>query len=78
MLYFANQFINPNIKDFFNTKKVVVNEDKWALSELLQWIWRGRIRRNEPMNLDIPSKRMRNLLYDWLDNVEVNVFQDAA
>lgn len=66
MIYFANQFINPNIKDFFNTKKIVVNEDKWALSELLQWIWRGRIRKNEPMNLFIPSKRMRELLKSWL------------
>ena len=67
MIYFANRFLNPNINSFFKSGGVSVNEEQWALSELLQWIWRGCIRKNEPMNLYIPSRRMRGLLIDWLN-----------
>jgi hypothetical protein len=70
MIYLANRFINPEIKEFFNSGKIEVNEDKWALSELLQWIFRGRIRKNLSMNLYIPSKRMRTLLIEWLKEHE--------
>ncbi|MCR8667293.1 DEAD/DEAH box helicase family protein [Aestuariibaculum sp. M13] len=68
MVYLANRFLNPSYKCFFREGGVEVNEDLWALSELLQWIWRGCIRNNEPMDIFIPSKRMRNLLIDWLKN----------
>ena len=68
MIYLANRFLNPNIKGFYLNGGVSVDEEQWALSELLQWIWRGCIRKNEPMNLYIPSKRMRELLIDWLNN----------
>lgn len=59
--------MNPYIKQFFLDREVKVNEDVFALSELIQWIWRSRIRNNEPINLYIPSKRMRELLTGWLN-----------
>lgn len=68
MIYFANRFIKPEKKEFFIDGNIKVDEGQWALGELIQWIWRGRIRRNQPMNLFIPSKRMRNLLKDWLNS----------
>jgi len=68
MIYLANRYINPNEIEYFRSKGVEVDQDKWALAELLQWIWRGSIRKNEPMNLYIPSKRMRDLLFRWLNN----------
>lgn len=68
MLYFANRYLNPNVINFYNSRNVRVAEDVWALGELLQWVWRGCIRKGEPMNLYIPSKRMRTLLTDWLNN----------
>ena len=68
MLYFANWYLEPNIKLFFLDRNIKVNQDQWALGQLLQWIWRGCIRDEKPMNLYIPSKRMRNLLKDWLNN----------
>lgn len=77
MLYLANRFLNPNIKNYFKNKDVIVNEDVWALSELLQWVWRGSIRKGKPMNLYVPSKRMRNLLYNWLNEKEMVVKQAA-
>ena len=52
------------------------NGDLWALQEMLQYVWRSRIRGNEDtksledrkINLYIPSKRMRNLLEQWLND----------
>lgn len=40
----------------------------FALSELLQWAWRGCIRKGEPMTLAIGSKRMHNYFTEWLDS----------
>lgn len=67
LAYCGNRFMNPYIKQFFLDREVKVNEDVFALSELIQWIWRSRIRNGEPINLYIPSKRMRELLIGWLD-----------
>ena len=64
--YLANIFINPAIKSFLISNNVEVDEDGFALSEMLQWIWRARIRRNESIMLFVPSSRMRNLLKQWI------------
>lgn len=69
LAYLSNIFLNPLIKQFFIDRNIKVNEEIYALSELLQWIWRSRIRKdnNDYINLYIPSSRMRNLLKDWLE-----------
>lgn len=68
MAYLANRYYNPTITQFFEIKGIETNQDLWALGELLQWVWRGCVRNNESMNLYIPSKRMRTLLINWLNN----------
>jgi len=68
MAYAANRFINPYLVKMFSYKGIKINQDKWALSEMLQWIWRGCIRKNEPMKLYIPSKRMRELFEEWINS----------
>ncbi|MGU8921321.1 hypothetical protein ACV3UV_11490 [Clostridium perfringens] len=67
LAYLVNIFTKPIIKNFFSSKGVSVNQDLYALSELIQWIWRSRVRKGEPINLFIPSKRMRELLINWLN-----------
>lgn len=67
MAYVYNRFMNPMEKSFFNNRGVSVNEDMLAQSDLIQFLFRGCIRNNEEMNCYIPSKRMRELLYDWLE-----------
>ncbi|MFM9532390.1 hypothetical protein [Lysinibacillus sp. IITD104] len=67
LAYAVNRFMNPYEKKFFTSKGVKVKEDMYALSELIQWIWRSRIRDKQPINLYIPSKRMRTLLTDYLE-----------
>lgn len=65
LAYIYNRFMNPVETSFFQDNGVTVNEDLLAVSDLLQWIWRSRIRNGEPINLYIPSERMRGLLKAW-------------
>lgn len=67
-IYLANRFLNPVTAQFFSSMGVSVNEELFALSELLQWTFRSRIRKNEPIDIYIPSSRMRGLLEDYLNN----------
>ena len=59
--------MHPAISQFFLQKGIKVNEDLFGLSEMIQWIWRSRIRNGEKINIYIPSTRMRTLLKSWLD-----------
>lgn len=65
--YLINRFIDPNVSKFFDMRGVKINEDEFALGEMLQFLWRSAIRDNKPVTLYIPSKRMRTLLLDWID-----------
>lgn len=73
LAYVYNRYMNPIEKGFFEDAGVKVNEDLLAVSDLLQWIWRSAIRKHEPepINIYIPSLRMRKLLKQWLNNEEV-------
>jgi hypothetical protein len=73
MAYLCNWFYHPVIKGYFKAKGITVDEDLYALSAMLQWIWRSRIRNGEAIHLFIPSERMRGLLKAWLaDDLPVN------
>lgn len=74
-IYLANRFMNPVEVKFFQYHKVDVDEDFWALSELIQWLFRSRIRRGEPIELYIPSSRMRGLLEKYLNGEAVGWFE---
>lgn len=67
LAYMVNRFVDPNVSKFFSRRGIRVDADEYALGEMLQWIWRGCIRDNKPINLYIPSRRMRKLLDDWID-----------
>lgn len=70
VVYPVNIFLNPMIKGFFQDHGVEVDEDGYALSEMLQWIWRSAIRDGNQIWLYVPSSRMRNLLISWIDSVD--------
>lgn len=67
MAYVYNKFMNPMEKSFFEGKGVKVDEDLLAASDLVQFIFRGCIRKGEPMSCYIPSVRMRELLKSWMN-----------
>lgn len=68
MAFMLNLFMNPNEVNYFIGQNINVNEDLLAISDMLQWIFRSSIRDNKPINIYIPSSRMRNLLVKWLNN----------
>ncbi|CAM4393629.1 hypothetical protein BAMA_13045 [Bacillus manliponensis] len=67
-IYLANIYTNPMATHFFHKHDVQLNGNLFALSELLQWLFRSRIRTGQPIDVYIPSKRMRTLLEQYLNN----------
>lgn len=73
LVYVPNIFMNVNEKRFYESHGITVDEDAYALSIMIQWIWRSAIRDGGTVNLYIPSKRMRTLLINWMDEVSKEV-----
>lgn len=69
LAYCVNLHMNVSRKNFYKANDVSVSDEDYALSNMVQWIWRSAIRDGKPVDLYIPSRRMRNLLIDWMDNV---------
>ncbi len=65
LAYAFNRFSNPEEKQFFGKYGIALDQDLLAVSDLLQWIWRSRIRNGHPVELYLPSSRMRTLLDQW-------------
>lgn len=66
LAYCVNIYLHPAVTQFFKQRNIYIDEELYALSEMIQWIWRSRIRKGENINIYIPSARMRNLLNAWL------------
>ena len=66
--YLINLYPNPELVKASSARGFSVKEDVYAIAEMVQFIWRSAIRNNEPINLYIPSKRMRTFLNNWLDD----------
>lgn len=67
--YLCNRFQNTLLVKFFASKGIIFNDDLFALSEIVQFIWRTNIR--EPgilkqIDVFIPNERMRNLFFNWI------------
>lgn len=66
-MYAVNLFKNPIEVGYLRFNGIQVDEDTYALSEMIQFIWRGCIREGKPMKVLILSQRMRRLLINWLE-----------
>lgn len=69
LAYLINLYPSTDLINFFKSYGIYINKDLYALSEMLQWIWRSRIRDNKQIDIYIPSKRMRDLLYRWQEGL---------
>ncbi|MDB9753095.1 hypothetical protein OAB29_03005 [Oceanospirillaceae bacterium] len=67
LAYMIDLYMVPIVKTFIESRGVKVSQDQYSLSALVQWIFRSAIRDAKPINLFIPSQRMRGLLMDWLN-----------
>lgn len=66
LAYCVNVYLHPGISQFFKQRGVDINEDLYGLSEMIQCVWRSRIRKGGRMDIYIPSIIMRNLLNSWI------------
>lgn len=75
LVYAVNIYMNVGQKIFYTSRGITVDEDMYALSTMVQWIFRSAIRNGEDIYIYIPSKRMRTLLIKWmygLAGIEIN------
>lgn len=77
LVYAANVFMNGDVVNFYAKNGVKIDQEKYALSVMLQWIWRSAIRDGKKIYIYIPSKRMRDLLNEWMDEVTKNAAKAA-
>ena len=69
LIYIVNLFMNVAEKQFYMKHGLKVDESAYALSIMIQWIWRSAIRDGDKIDIYVPSKRMRNLLINWINDV---------
>ena len=70
LAYPVNIFMNVGEKQFYKTHGIEINEDKYALAIMLQWIWRSAIRDGRDIYLYLPSERMRDILGEWIESTK--------
>ena len=49
VVYLVNRYLDPTLVRYFNQRNVTIDQDKYALSEMLQFIWRSAIRNKNRM-----------------------------
>ena len=67
VVYIHNVFPNVNVQKYLNDKGANWNDNEYALSCLLQFLWRSCIRDGKPVRIMIVNTRMRKLFEDWLN-----------
>jgi len=64
-IYLYEQNVNPILLNWLNANNKQFKTE-FALTEMIQWIWRTRIRNGEPVDVYMPSGRMREIIADWI------------
>lgn len=67
LVHAYNRFPLTPVSSYLADYGFPLDADRFALSEMVQWVWRSRIRNGEPIVLAIASKRMYNLFNQWLE-----------
>lgn len=83
LAYPVNVYLPSVQRSFYRTNNISYSEDAYALSTMLQWIWRSAIRDGNPISIYIPSRRMRTLLIKWMHSAveeakQIKLVQDAV
>ena len=66
MFHFQNRFPHITVKNYLSASGVPLDDEHFALSECVQWLFRSCLRNGEKVKVCIGSKRMEDLLKDWL------------
>lgn len=69
LAYLVNVFPHVDTQSYFEKRGFQIDRDALATSDMVQWLWRSRLRKGEEVWLYLPSRRMRELLKKWIDDV---------
>lgn len=67
LIYLIGKNPNTVLWNFCHSKGVSLNKELYAIASMVQWVFRGSVRRKEKMCLIMPSKEMRELYFRWLE-----------
>lgn len=70
LAYTVNVYSNPVLINYCRSYGCSVNQDSYATSVLIQWLFRSALREGEPVHLLLPSKRMQILLNAWIVEIK--------
>lgn len=76
MVYGLDKHLMPGVHSYFAKRDHSISGDAWALSSLLQWLFRGCIRDHDSgkdMVAVILSPRMRKMAQEWLAGIKRQV-----
>jgi hypothetical protein len=65
LAYLCNRYPQKNVEGYFKAFGYEVDGRAFGLCELLQWLFRSALRDDKPVDLYLPSWRMRDILQDW-------------
>ena len=71
LAYCVNMYVHPTVKLFFSKRGIKIDQEQYALSEMIQWVWRSAIRRGEEIWIYVPSSRMRELFQNWVSEQHI-------
>lgn len=66
MIHAYNRYPITPVLNYLTYHKVKFSSERFALNEIVQWVWRSAIRNGENIKLAILSSRMRELFKTWL------------
>ena len=67
LIYLYDQHMNPYVARWLEDNSRAF-DDAYALTELIQWVWRSSVRNGQSITLYLPSPRMRQLMEEWLSD----------
>lgn len=70
LAFLVNLYQNGTKMAYFARNGVTYDQDGFALSNMIQWVWRSAIRDGDEIWLYVPSARMRTLFTEWMKDVE--------
>ena len=67
LCFCANTFFPSSSVNYLRKNDVDFDQDTYALYHMLRWISRSAVRNGENVTVYVPSKRMRGLLENWME-----------
>lgn len=70
VIHLYNRNPNMSVVEYFKSYGFYINSDQFALSELIQFIFRSAVREGKPIDLYVASPRMKKIFVDWINQIE--------